>query len=169
MTFKNNVGPLLCYFKLYTWFHSHRSIQTVVCLETTKWGQNLWFFMFCVTLKFDGWPWKTIRHLFYATSRYVHHFLAICELKLELQSKNVQFRSKIFCLVWPWNLMAAVENDLKCKCIFMFLQTKSCIQEYKKPFILWLLSSVGLYLLSQQKLIFSSCCEMLGCKSTKGV
>ena len=27
-----------------------------------------------VTLKFDGWPWKTIGHIFYTTSSFVHHF-----------------------------------------------------------------------------------------------
>ena len=27
---------------------------------------------------------KTIGHLFYATSRFVHHFIAICEFKLEI-------------------------------------------------------------------------------------
>ena len=37
-----------------------------------------------VTLKFDGWPWKTIGHLFYATSSFVHHFVATGEFKLEL-------------------------------------------------------------------------------------
>ena len=42
------------------------------------------------TLKFDGWPCKTIGHLFYATSSFVHHFVAIGELKLELQSGNAQ-------------------------------------------------------------------------------
>ena len=30
MTLKNNRAPLLCYFKLCAWFHSHRSIQTGV-------------------------------------------------------------------------------------------------------------------------------------------
>ena len=59
-----------------------------------------------MTLKFDGWPWKTIGHLFYTTSSCVH-FKSICELKLKLQSGNAQFGSKsaIFCPVWPWNLM----------------------------------------------------------------
>ena len=37
-----------------------------------------------VTVKFDGWPCKTIGHLFYATSSFVHHFVAIGEFKLEL-------------------------------------------------------------------------------------
>ena len=41
-----------------------------------------------VTLKFEGWPSKTIGHLFYATSSFVHHFVAIDEFKLELQSGN---------------------------------------------------------------------------------
>ena len=39
-----------------------------------------------VTLKFDGWPQKTIGHLFYATLIFLHHFVAIGEFKLELQS-----------------------------------------------------------------------------------
>ena len=40
------------------------------------------------TLKFDGWPWKTIGHLLYAISSFVHNFIAICEFKLELHSGN---------------------------------------------------------------------------------
>ena len=58
-------------------------------------------------MKFDGWPRKLIWHFFYTTSSFLHHFKSIGEFKLELQSGNVQFESKlaIFCLVWPWNLM----------------------------------------------------------------
>ena len=41
-----------------------------------------------VTLKFDGWPRKTIGHLFYATLSFVQNFVAIGEFKLELQSGN---------------------------------------------------------------------------------
>ena len=40
------------------------------------------------TLKFDGWPRKTIGHLFYATSSFVYYFIAMCEFKLELRSGN---------------------------------------------------------------------------------
>ena len=52
-------------------------------------------------------PCKTKGHLFYNTSRFVHHFKAMCEFKLELQSRNAQLGSisVIFCPVWPWNLM----------------------------------------------------------------
>ena len=42
----------------------------------------------CVTLKFDGWPWKTIGHIFYTTSSFVHHFKSIGEIKVVLQSVN---------------------------------------------------------------------------------
>ena len=38
--------------------------------------------------KFDGWPQNTIGHLFYATLSFLHHFVAIGEFKLELQSGN---------------------------------------------------------------------------------
>ena len=52
-------------------------------------------FLSRVTLKFDGWPWKIIGHLFYIKSNFVHHFKAIGELELKLQSGNAQFRSKL--------------------------------------------------------------------------
>ena len=46
-----------------------------------------------VTLKFDGWPRKLIRHVFYKTSSFVYHFISISEFKLELQSGKAQFGS----------------------------------------------------------------------------
>ena len=66
-----------------------------------------------VTLKFDVWPWKTIGHLYYATSSSMHHFVAIGEFKLELQSGNTQFGSKsmIFLAVWPCNLTYDLEKQ----------------------------------------------------------
>ena len=59
-----------------------------------------------VTVKFDGWPCKTIGQLFYATSSFVHHFVPIGEFKLKLQSGNTQSGSNwmIFRAVRPWNL-----------------------------------------------------------------
>ena len=39
-------------------------------------------------MNFDGWTKKTIGHLFYATLSFSHHFVAIGEYKLELQSRN---------------------------------------------------------------------------------
>ena len=66
-----------------------------------------------VTWKFDGWPWKTIGHLFFAVSSFVQHFIAISEFKLELQSENAQFgsRSMIFRAVWPCNLTYDLEKQ----------------------------------------------------------
>ena len=66
-----------------------------------------------VTLKFDGWPWKTIGHLSFAVSSFVQHFIAIGEFKLELLSGNAQFESNsmIFRAVWPWNLTYDLEKQ----------------------------------------------------------
>ena len=107
MTLKNNRAPLLFYFKLCASFRNHWCIETWV---TVRKRLNL----SRVTLKFDGWPWKTIGHLFYATSRFVHHFIAIGEFKLELQSGNAQSRSNstIFKAVWPWNLADDLEKQV---------------------------------------------------------
>ena len=41
-----------------------------------------------VTLKFDGWPWKTIGHLPFAVSSFVQHFIAIGEFNLELHPET---------------------------------------------------------------------------------
>ena len=69
--------------------------------------------LYRVTLKFDGWPWKTIGHLSFAVSSCVQHFIAIGEFKLELQSGNAQFgsNSTIFRAVLPWNLMDDLEKQ----------------------------------------------------------
>ena len=66
-----------------------------------------------MTLKFDVWPWKTIGHLFNATSSFVHHFVAIGVFKLELESGNAQSgsNSTIFRAVWPWNLTDDLEKQ----------------------------------------------------------
>ena len=81
--------------------------------RNAQFGSKLAIFLSCVTLKIDGWPWKTIGHLSYAASSFVHHFIAIGEFKLELQSRNAQFGSKstIFFAVWPWKLMDDLEKQ----------------------------------------------------------
>ena len=47
---------------------------------------------------------KTIGHLFYATSSFVHHFVAIGEFKLQLQSGNTQFGSNSTIFIEPCDL-----------------------------------------------------------------
>ena len=63
-----------------------QSLMNVILL---KFDPNHRFFSPC-----DLWPWKTIGHLFYTTSSFVHHFKSIGELKLKLQPGNAQFGSK---------------------------------------------------------------------------
>ena len=112
MTLKNNRAPLLCYFKLCASFRSHWWIQTGVTVRKRPIRVKFDDFYSRVTLKFDGWPWKTMGLLYYATSSFVHHFVAIGELKLELQSGNAQFgsNSTIFRALWPWNLTDDLEQ-----------------------------------------------------------
>ena len=59
----------------------------------TQFGLKLVIFVSRATLKFVRRPWKTQGHLSYATSSCVHHFVAIGEFKMELQSGNAQFGS----------------------------------------------------------------------------
>ena len=105
MTLKNNRAPFLCYFKLCASFRSYWWIQTGVTVRKRQIWVKFDDFYSRATLKFHRWPWKTIGHLFYATSSFVHHFIPIGEFKVELQSGNAQFGSKstIFLAVWPRN------------------------------------------------------------------
>ena len=94
MTLENNRAPLLYYIKLCASFQSHGWIKTWVTVRKRSILVKIGNFLSCVILKFDGWPWKTIGHLFYVASSFVHHFIAIGEFKLELQSEDAQFGSK---------------------------------------------------------------------------
>ena len=104
---------LLCYFKLCASFCSHRWIQTGVTVRTRSIRVKIGDFFFCATLKSNGWPRKTIGHLFYATFSSVHHSIAISVFNLELQSGNTQFGSKSMFFVLhmrPWNLAGDLEK-----------------------------------------------------------
>ena len=113
MTLENNRASLLCCFKLCATFHSHRWIQTGVTVRKRSIWVKIDDFLSRVILQYDVWPWKTIGHLFYATSSFVHHFVAIADFKLELQSGNAQFgsNSMIFRAVWPWNLTDDIDKE----------------------------------------------------------
>ena len=105
MTSKNYRAPLLHYIKLCALSQPPRWIQTGVTVRKGSIWVKIGDFLSRVILKFDGWPWKTIGHLFYATLSFVLHFKPIGEFKLMLQSGNAQFGSKstIFLAVWPQN------------------------------------------------------------------
>ena len=113
MTLKNNRASLLCYFKLYASFLSHRWIKAGVTVRKRPFRVKIDDFFSRVTLQFDVWPWKKIGHLFYATSSFVHHFVAITDFKLELESGNAQFgsNSTIFRAVWLRNLTDDLEKQ----------------------------------------------------------
>ena len=137
MTLRTNRTPLLRYFKLYASFHNHRWIQTRVTVRKHPIWVKIVYFLQCVTLKFDGWPWKIIGHLFYATSSFVHHIIAISEFNLALQSGNTQFGSKSIFLShvtlkfdgWSWKTI----RHLYCKLFVSFC------------FHLWILSGVTVW------------------------
>ena len=112
LTLTNNRAPLQCYFKFFV--HHFVAIGEFK-LETqsgnAQFGSKSTICFSLVTLQFDIWPWKMIGHLFNATSSFVHHFVAIGEFKLGLQSGNGQFGSKstIFfkpcdLVIWPMTL-----------------------------------------------------------------
>ena len=65
---KNNRAPLLYYIKPCVSFQIHRWIQTEVTLLKRSIRVEIGDFLSLVTLKFDGWPWKTTGHLFHTTS-----------------------------------------------------------------------------------------------------
>ena len=93
MTLENIRAPLLYCTKLCASFQIHRWIQLRVTVRKRSIWVKMGNFLSRVTLKFDGWPWKTIGHLFYATLSFLYHFVPIDEFKLELQSGNAQFGS----------------------------------------------------------------------------
>ena len=91
MTPKNNRAPLLHYIKLCASFQIHQWIPTGVTVRKHSVWVKIDDFLSHVTLKFDGWSWKTIGHLFNTTASFLHHFISIDEFKLELQSGSAQF------------------------------------------------------------------------------
>ena len=103
MTLKNYRAPLLHYIKLCASSQTPWWIRTAVAVRKRSIQVKICDFLLCVTLKFNGWPWKTIGILFYVTLSFVHHFKAIGKFKLKLQSGNAQFGPKwaIFCPVYP--------------------------------------------------------------------
>ena len=111
MTLKNNRAPLLCPFKLYASFHSHWWVYIWVTVRKRSNWVKFDDFLPPVTLKFFGLPWKTVGHLFYTHSSFMHHTIAIGGFRFVFQYGNAQIGSNltIFCLLCPWNLT----NDLE--------------------------------------------------------
>ena len=135
MALKNNRAPLLYYIKLCASFQIHRWIQTGVTVRKRSIQVKIGNFWSHVIMQFDGWPWKTIGHLFYAMLSFVHHFKAIGKFKLNLQSGNAQFGSKsaIFCPVWHWNFTYNLEKNNRAPLLYCF---KLCASIHSQQWIL---------------------------------
>ena len=58
-----NKAPLLCCFNLCASCHSHLWVQTGVTVRKHTIWVKIDDVFSCLTLKFGGWPWKTIGHL----------------------------------------------------------------------------------------------------------
>ena len=103
VTSKNYRAPLLHYIKFCASSQTPWWIRTAVAVRKQSIRVKISAFLPRVTLKFNGWPWKTIGILFYVTLSFVHHFTTIGQFKLKLQSGNAQFGPKwaIFSPVWP--------------------------------------------------------------------
>ena len=112
MTLKNNRAPLLCYIKLCASFQSHRWIQTGVTIRKRSIWVKIGDFLSCVTLKFDGWPCKTIGHLFYVASSFCasFHNHQRLQTKVTVRKRSIGSISAIYCPVWPWNLTDELEQ-----------------------------------------------------------
>ena len=72
MTLKITRTPLLCCFRLCASLHSHRWIQSGFIVRKRSIRDKIDDFSH-VTLKFDGWRWKIIGHLYYTTPSFVHN------------------------------------------------------------------------------------------------
>ena len=91
---KNNSAPPLYYVKLYAWFQSHWWIRTGVTVRKHSiWVKIGDFFVPC-DLKIWRMTLKTTGHIFSVTSSFMHHFIAIYQFKMELQSENDKFGPK---------------------------------------------------------------------------
>ena len=90
ITLENNRAPLLYYVKLCASFQIHQWIQTGVTVQKRSIRVKIGDILSCATLKFDGWPWKPTGRLFYAPSSFLHHFIAIIVLRMELHSGNAK-------------------------------------------------------------------------------
>ena len=111
MTLKNNRAPLQCYFKHRASFGSHLWIQTGVTVRKPPIWVKIDDFFSHVTLQFDVWPWKTIGHLFYVASSFVHHFITIGKFQtgVTVQERPIRVKIDYFlsCVtskfdLWPW-------------------------------------------------------------------
>ena len=147
MTLKNNRAPVLCYFRALC-IISKPSVNSnwSYSLETFNSGQN-WQFVSCVTLKFDGRFKKTIEHLFYATSSFIHHFVTISEFKHWIYSPEMpKLGRNLFWPPWPLTFCMDItfvngnypwkfHDDMIAGTLWKRCQTERRTDKQTKPFL----------------------------------
>ena len=114
MALKHNRSSLLYHVKLCASFQSHQCIQTGVTIRKRPIRVIIGNFLSPVTFKFDGWPWKTIRLLFYTTLNFVHHFRIHQWIQTGVTVWKRPNRVEIgdfFCPLWLWNLVDDLEKQ----------------------------------------------------------
>ena len=125
MTLKNNRAPLLCYFNLCPSFYSHQSFETgIKSLETPISGQNLWFFVPC-DLEMWSMTLKKNRAPLLCYFKFWPRFIAIGQFKLELESGNTKFGSKLAIFFVPCDLQI-LQMTLKNNTDPLLCYTKLC-------------------------------------------
>ena len=107
MTLKNNRAPLLCYLKLCASFRSHLCIQTGVTVRKRPIWVKFDDFQSRVTLKFDGWPWKTINRApllccFQLCARFHCHMWIQTGVRVRKRLSWVLTSVTLTFDLWPW-------------------------------------------------------------------
>ena len=113
MTSKNYRAPLFTLHQALCIISNPSAISNwSYCPGVLNSGQNWGFFVLC-DLEIWRMNLKNNRAPLLCRFKLMHHFVAIGEFKLKLQSGNTQFGSKwaIFCPVWPWNLTDDFEKQ----------------------------------------------------------
>ena len=93
---ENNMAPLLCYFKFCTSFRTHRSIQNGVTVRHRQIRVKICDFFVPYDLQIWRMALKNNKVPLLCYFKFVHHFIAISQFKLELQSGNAQYRSNLW-------------------------------------------------------------------------
>ena len=114
MTLRNYKAHLLYYIKLCASFQTHRWIQTRITVPKRSIQVKMGDFLSRVTLKLDGWPWKTPGHqgtFFYTTSSFLQYFKTLVYSNWSYSPETLNsgqnwrfFLSRVTLAIdgWPW-------------------------------------------------------------------
>ena len=95
MASKNYRAPLPHYIKLCASFQSHQWIESGATVQKRSIRVKIGDFLSRVTLKFDGWPWKAIGHLFLCYNKLCAWFQSHCWIKTGVTVRKPSIQVKI--------------------------------------------------------------------------